>query len=105
MNSNQEHGRFFKALADPFRLQIIRALPCGDITEDQVNVNRLVKQLGGSQPNMSHHLGVLKNAGILKYEKIRNSTYFYVDEAWCRRWIEQFEEDYLNKQQGSNNDE
>lgn len=95
MDLKEEQGRYFKALSDPFRLKIIELLPKNKCCEDMFNVNELVGELGGSQPNMSHHLGVLKSAGILKYEKICNSTYFYVDTEKCRGVMEQFMEHYL----------
>ncbi|AGB42090.1 putative transcriptional regulator [Halobacteroides halobius DSM 5150] len=53
-----------KALADERRLQIINLLSCGKMC-----VCDLTDNLEISQPNMSHHLKVLKNAGLIKATK------------------------------------
>ncbi|MGH3472338.1 MAG: metalloregulator ArsR/SmtB family transcription factor [Nocardioidaceae bacterium] len=57
----------FKALADPVRLRILSALmalPQGEICAcDFVNV------AGKSQPTVSHHLKVLREAGLITGER------------------------------------
>lgn len=49
-----------KALADERRLQIIDLLSCGKMC-----VCKLTENLDISQPNISHHLKVLKNADLI----------------------------------------
>jgi ArsR family transcriptional regulator len=64
-----------KALADPVRLRLVDVLrehpgkvcPC-----------ELVPLFGLSQPTISHHLKVLKAAGILESEKHGLFVYYYV---------------------------
>jgi len=87
-----EYSKIFKALSDPFRLKIIMTLPKTNNCEDMYNVTELIEELGGSQPNMSHHLGILKNAGLLKFEKVCNSTYFYVDQPKLDAILKSFRE-------------
>jgi DNA-binding transcriptional ArsR family regulator len=53
-------ANYFRALADPNRLRIVRAL-----MDRECNVGELVELLGGSQANVSKHVGVLVDAGIL----------------------------------------
>jgi ArsR family transcriptional regulator, nickel/cobalt-responsive transcriptional repressor len=53
-------ARFLKALADPERLRIIQCLRQGPM-----NVSALTKALGGEIANVSHHLGVLRHAGLV----------------------------------------
>ncbi|MBN1673362.1 MAG: helix-turn-helix transcriptional regulator [Kiritimatiellae bacterium] len=79
MNEEQaaEFAGVFKALADPFRLRILDLLPSTPDCRSVYNVNELVEELGGSQPNMSHHLKVLKHAGVVKCKKMCSSVYFY----------------------------
>lgn len=56
--------RVFPALGAPIRLRILDALSTGER-----NVNQLVIANGTSQPNVSKHLGVLVNAGMVRRRK------------------------------------
>ncbi len=67
-------AQVLKALADPARLQIIsliRVAPGGEVC-----VADLVRELGLSQPTVSHHLRVLFDAGVLHRER-RGSWVWY----------------------------
>jgi ArsR family transcriptional regulator len=57
-------ARFLKALADPDRLKIIQCLQAGP-----KNVTDLAQALGKELANVSHHLGVLRHAGLVQDEK------------------------------------
>ena len=50
-----------KAVADKNRLKIINLLSCGKMC-----VCKITENLELSQPNISHHLRVLKKAGLIK---------------------------------------
>lgn len=50
-----------KALADPTRLRILHLLEDGELC-----VGELVGAVGGSQANVSKHLAVLRNAGLVR---------------------------------------
>ena len=52
-----------KALADPARLQIMAALRKAD---DPICVCDFTAALGLSQPTISHHIGKLRQAGLVK---------------------------------------
>lgn len=54
-------AHLLRIAASPHRLQIIEAL-----AGDAGNVARLVERLGLSQPAVSQHLAVLKNAGLVE---------------------------------------
>lgn len=56
--------RIFKALGDTNRLRIIKTL-----SERTLCVCDLAKELDISQPTLSHHLKVLRDAGLVKGEK------------------------------------
>lgn len=68
----------FKALSHPIRVEIVTNL----ITrKEECNVTKMVECLGISQPNVSQHLNILKNAGIIKgFRKGNNICYRVVDE-------------------------
>jgi DNA-binding transcriptional ArsR family regulator len=64
-----------KTLASPRRLEILHALAGGPI-----EVGRLARSLGASQPNVSQHLAVLRGAGIVEPERTgREVRYRLVD--------------------------
>src|SRR5262249_57232912 len=57
-------ARRFRALSDPLRVRIL------DLLRDQeLSVNALAEQLGASQQNVSKHLAVLTDSGMLARRK------------------------------------
>jgi DNA-binding transcriptional ArsR family regulator len=60
----QDCARRLKALADPERLRIVNALFAGP-----KNVSDLATELESEIVNVSHHLGVLKAAGLVCVER------------------------------------
>jgi ArsR family transcriptional regulator len=66
----------FKALSDPTRLQIISLL-----TESQnLCVNVIAEKTGMSQPAISQHLKVLKNAGFLNARKMGMHVHYSINQ-------------------------
>ena len=57
-------AEFLKTVASPRRLDILHALARGPI-----EVGRLATAIGANQPNVSHHLAVLRNSGIVIAER------------------------------------
>lgn len=67
----------FKALACETRLKIVMGL----LEKKECNVNLMAEKLGLAQPNVSQHLTILKNAGIIEgYRKGTQICYKVVDE-------------------------
>jgi ArsR family transcriptional regulator len=60
-----------KALAEPQRAAIVRALAA-----EELCVCHLVDALGIDQPLVSHHLRVLRDAGLVDSERYRYWTYY-----------------------------
>ena len=60
----QKNADIIKALGDPTRLKIIYLLKYGELC-----VCEIMTVLDKPQPTVSHHLNLLKNAGILKWRK------------------------------------
>ena len=58
-------ARQFAALADPVRLQLLSMLA----TSGSVCACDLVEPVGKSQPTVSHHLKVLREAGLVSAER------------------------------------
>lgn len=66
---------YLKALADPIRLQIIRALQAGPMS-----VSDLVVLLEIEMANVSHHLRVLYHADIVTTEREGKYIYYRVNK-------------------------
>ena len=64
MNIEDMYVRIYKALAHPIRIKIVRMLRDGPQCVCILNEN-----VEFSQSNLSQHLKILKDAGILKTEK------------------------------------
>ena len=62
----------FKALADPTRLAIVNRLA----SRDEACVCEF-SSLGLSQPTISHHLKVLREAGLIEVSYKRGTFFFY----------------------------
>jgi ArsR family transcriptional regulator len=71
----QTLSRQFAALADPVRLRLVSLL---STTDGAVCACDLVAPVGRSQPTVSHHLKVLRQAGIVDSERQGLWAYYYV---------------------------
>jgi ArsR family transcriptional regulator len=60
-----------KALADPLRRRIVELL-----ADEELCVCHLVEELAVPQPLVSHHLRVLREAGLVDSERHRYWTYY-----------------------------
>jgi ArsR family transcriptional regulator len=68
--------RVFKALADPTRLEILRLLAA---QRGPTCVCDVVAHFGLSQPTISHHLRVLREAGLLRASKVGVWSFYEPD--------------------------
>lgn len=67
----------FRVIGEPMRIRLLDALRDGEAT-----VGELTERLGASQQNVSKHLGVLHQAGIVRREKQGTSVlYSIADES------------------------
>jgi ArsR family transcriptional regulator, arsenate/arsenite/antimonite-responsive transcriptional repressor len=79
----EKKAKVFKAIGDVTRLRILSILPDAPTCSEMYNVCELVQELGGSQPNMSRHLRVLKEAGLVRSRKACASVYYWrIPEAF-----------------------
>lgn len=68
---------FFKALSDPTRQEILRLLKDGEM-----NVTAICQRFDMSQPSISHHLAILKRAGLVEDDK-KGKEVFYKLNTCC----------------------
>jgi ArsR family transcriptional regulator len=67
---------FAKALADETRQKIMKLCCC-----DWISVNEIVEQLGGvSQPTVSHHLAILREAGLVDARHEGKQTFYSLNQ-------------------------
>ena len=89
-------ARRFRMLGEPFRLRILQALEPGERA-----VGELVEALDGNQPNVSRHLHMLHEAGIISRRREGNSIYYGIADPMifklcdlvCRSATEKARED------------
>lgn len=69
-------------MSHPLRLKILCIL--GD---REISVQEIVDQVGTSQSNISQHLGILRDKGILATRKDANRVYYRVGDSRTLRLI------------------
>jgi len=68
-------SRSLKAISHPLRLKILCILG-----NQEINVQDIVDQVGTSQSNISQHLAILRDKGILATRKDANRVYYRVGD-------------------------
>ena len=76
-------SRSLKAMSHPLRLKILCVL--GD---QEVSVQDIVENVGTSQSNISQHLAILRDKGILKSRKDANRVFYKVGDERTLKLIE-----------------
>jgi DNA-binding transcriptional ArsR family regulator len=90
--------RVFRALADPSRRAIFERL-----TEGETAVRDLTPRAGISQPAVSQHLAVLREAGLVSERREGRLVYYRVKPAGLRPlvdWISQYQAFWVNRIDG-----
>jgi len=71
----QQAAHAVKAIAHPLRLKILCVL--GD---QEVSVQDIVEQVGTSQSNISQHLSILRDKGVLATRKDANRVFYRIGD-------------------------
>jgi DNA-binding transcriptional ArsR family regulator len=80
-------SRSLKAMSHPLRLKILCTL--GDC---EISVQDIVDQVGTSQSNISQHLAILRDKGILAARKDANRVFYRVSDNRTLRLISMMRE-------------
>ena len=72
----EQVAEYFRALAEPQRLRLL-----SELRQGERSVGQLVEALGATQSNVSKHLEVLFDAGLLARERRGTSTIYRIAEA------------------------
>lgn len=73
-------ARRFRTLGEPFRLRILQELELGEKT-----VGQLVEALDGNQPNISKHLSILHDAGLVARRRAGTSIVYGINDTMVFR--------------------
>lgn len=71
----QQAAQAIKAIAHPLRLKILCVL--GD---QEISVQDIVEQVGTSQSNISQHLAILRDKGVLATRKDANRVFYRIGD-------------------------
>ncbi|MFZ5881001.1 MAG: ArsR/SmtB family transcription factor [Chloroflexota bacterium] len=66
---------FAKAIADETRQKIMKLVCCNSLS-----VNEIVEQLDVSQPTVSHHLAILREAGLVNVREEGKQTFYTLNQ-------------------------
>lgn len=76
-----------KALGDCMRIKILRLLPSTVDCEHGNNVSQLAEKLGVPQPTISHHLKVLRQAGLVENRKMCRDVFYWVNQPEAEKLL------------------
>lgn len=68
-------ARQFRTLGEPYRLRILQELEAGEMT-----VGELVASMNGNQPNVSKHLQILYDAGLIGRRREGTSIFYSISD-------------------------
>lgn len=68
-------ARRFRTLGEPYRLRILQELEAGE-----KSVGELVTALDGNQPNVSKHLQILSDAGLIGRRREGTSIFYAISD-------------------------
>lgn len=80
-------SRSLKAISHPLRLKILCVLG-----ENEVSVQEIVEFVGTSQSNISQHLAILRDKGILASRKEANRVFYRVGDSRTLKLIAMMQE-------------
>ena len=89
-----ENKDFFRALSDSTRQKILSIL----VDEGELSVGEIVSHFSCAQPCISHHLSVLKRAGVVNFHR-RGKEVLY--SCNCKRLAESWEKFFSQFRIGS----
>lgn len=88
---NARLARQLWALGDQVRLDLLSLLSVSEDCDHGNNVSQLAEKLGLTQPTVSHHLRILRQAGLVRYRRMCRDVYYWIDEHEWQSVIRQLE--------------
>ena len=87
----EQASRSMKAISHPLRLKILCILG-----EHEVSVQDIVESVGTSQSNISQHLAILRDKGVLRTRKDANKVYYRIGDARVLQLIKMMRDVFCN---------
>ena len=84
-------SRSLKAMSHPLRLKILCTLG-----EQEVSVQDIVERVGTSQSNISQHLAILRDKGILDSRKDANRVFYRMVDSRTLKLIDMMRDLFCN---------
>ncbi len=84
-DDSDEMARIFKALAHPARVRLLRRL-----LDEECCVSEVERCLRISQPNVSQHLRILREAGLIRGSRRRTKICYRIADERVRAVLELF---------------
>jgi ArsR family transcriptional regulator len=82
--TTKELVQLFKLLADETRLRILHYL----MQQEEFNVRTLCKLLRQSQPAVSHHLALLRVAGLIECRRDGKHNFYHLVPRRCQAYLD-----------------
>ncbi len=79
MSVEEKLAKVFKALSHPIRIKIVQNLLSGEKC-----VCELLQFVEFSQPNLSQHLKILKEAGIVEHRKVGANMHYRIKNEYVK---------------------
>ena len=98
MKANEELAKQLWALGDVVRLRLLELLPLTDECCQGINVSQIAERLELSQPAVSHHLRILRQAGIIESTKRCRDVYYYINVGEAEEVLEALRVAFLNRE-------
>ena len=83
----EQASRSLKAMSHPLRLKILCVLG-----KHEISVQEIVDNVGTSQSNISQHLAILRDKGILASRKDANRVYYRVGDDRTLKLIDMMQQ-------------
>lgn len=88
----EQASRSLKAMSHPLRLKILCVLG-----KQEFSVQDIVESVGTSQSNISQHLAILRDKGILASRKDANRVFYRVEDDRTLKLIEMMQQVFCSK--------
>ncbi|MEC5398247.1 ArsR/SmtB family transcription factor [Uliginosibacterium sp. H1] len=77
-------SKVFEALGDEHRQRLVLSFEPGE----RLNVSQLAEVSTLARSTVSHHLKLLREAGVLESEKIGKEVWYWINKAWLTQVFE-----------------
>ena len=74
----QQIAKVFNALGDEHRQRLLLTFEPGE----RLTAGQLAEVSTLSRPTVSHHLKILREAGVLQHERLGKTIYFWIDKPY-----------------------